>query len=59
MRIRLQEIRDRMHHLSENLGDEEIDHGEADDLVAEMLDLLGEKFVAKCYRKARKEYWYA
>ena len=42
-------------------GDNESDHGDADDILLEALDLAGYQDIANAWRAARRriEFWYA
>lgn len=54
--LRVDEILVEMRALA-RLGDPEISHGEADDLLLEALELLGEPEIAEAFRHVPK--WYA
>lgn len=54
---KIQRLHVELEELAKNEGDTEIDHGRADDIVEEILRLLGYKEIADLYEKVDK--WYA
>lgn len=54
---KIQNLHKELEELAKNEGDTEIDHGRADDILVEIVRLLGYKEIADLYEKVDK--WYA
>jgi len=55
----LEKICDEINAIASSPGDEEIQHGRADDLLCAALKLLGRRDIADAFAKARQGFWYA
>lgn len=53
----IQNLHKELEELAKNEGDTEIDHSRADDILVEIVRLLGHKEIADLYEKVDK--WYA